>query len=169
MSQESGKHIHKVRFVFIFLVTLCAPVLFFYFNLADSKSTTPQTINTTRAQASETDLEVPQYTFYTRLPKMEVPLSERGIVKSQPARREKKRAFILQISALQNPSRAFHLRNQLAQMGYQAFIESYETGETTWYRVLLGPYDGAQQAQAAQKNLKQQHFNSILLQLKGKT
>jgi cell division septation protein DedD len=68
-----------------------------------------------------------------------------------------KRGFNIQVEAVMDKSGADSMVARLKSLGYNA--QSYQTqlGGQTWYRVRVGPYDSADDANAAQAKLRDQY------------
>lgn len=156
------------------LLAIAAPLSLFYFryqNVIHSKSQLSSDIPVTQPTAkkkakNEYKDSHSDFTFYTLLPSSEVKVSSHEVKANEKNPAWEKMTFILQAGSLRQQSRAMKLRNQLSHIGYSAFIEEYKDSEATWYRVLLGPYNGIASAERDQRKLQQQHINSIMLKLK---
>lgn len=121
-----------------------------------------------------------QFDFYTVLPKMavseptpppaEAPLTAKpklttNIVLPAPAPSSPAPAqsYILQIAALRQLDDAEHLRDQMHSAGYPAFVQQYQTGQTMWYRVMVGPFASQDLAAQTQAQLKQRQITGLIL------
>lgn len=118
-----------------------------------------------------------QFDFYTVLPKMAVTVASAADnvagVTAKPAAAAAKPlqagAYVLQIAALRQFSDAQRLRDQIQSTGYPVFIQAYQAGQMMWYRVMVGPYVSQELAERAQIQLKNHHFNSLLLKMQPRS
>ncbi|EKD92330.1 MAG: Sporulation and cell division repeat protein [uncultured bacterium] len=109
-----------------------------------------------------------QYDFYQLLPEMTVNVSssEATNASKTAVTTANTASFVLQIAALQNPSDAKVLQNQLADAGYHAFVQSYLANQKTWYRVMVGPFHALSQAQDQQLKLDNHNIEALLIKVK---
>ncbi len=115
-----------------------------------------QTINPTPTNDDKANVK---FDFYTILPKQEVASSPQKAVSTSGS-------FDLQLGASRELKEAEQLQTQWQKMGYPVFIQKFQTdSQTVWYRVLLGPFPNADVAQQIQTQLKEKHYDSILLKL----
>lgn len=152
----------------------------------------PAKSSTTPHSAAKTD--EPKFDFYTLLPEMtvEVPADDEttddaaatpvatpesiktekqtGNTQSIPEIKNKKTAldsgdiYVLQVASLHSASDAAHIESLLREIGYNTFIQHYETtSHETGYRIMVGPFHSIQEADAAQSKLYAHQMEAILL------
>lgn len=76
--------------------------------------------------------------------------------------------YMLQVAALRQQADAERLKAQLSFLGFDVFIEPFQSGGNTGYRVKVGPYNSMEAVQKARQMLSGQHMSSILITLPGK-
>ena len=74
--------------------------------------------------------------------------------------------MFLQIASLRDNTAAVTLEKQIAKLGVNTFVQSYQTDKIQWYRVMAGPYANLSLAKQTQSQLQQKHINSLLLRIK---
>ncbi len=73
-------------------------------------------------------------------------------------------SHVVQAASFRAPGDARALKDKLAQKGYGAFVQKAELGpKGTWYRVMVGPFDGAGAAAKAAERLKAEYHLSALV------
>ena len=93
---------------------------------------------------------------------------ERSRKASPPPVVGKGERYVIQVAAYRNRADADQQRAALALLGLSARVEQVTIDQTqTWYRVRLGPYGDPQAAQAAQRTLKGQGLNGVVMKLPG--
>lgn len=102
---------------------------------------------------------MPQFDFYTILPKEQVNVAK--LSESTQSNTQ----YALQVSSVQNPADADHLRAELSLLGFDVYIEKFKMGDKIWNRVNIGPYFSATAAQTDQKRLVDNNIKSILKKL----
>ncbi|HEX8979201.1 MAG TPA: SPOR domain-containing protein [Parasulfuritortus sp.] len=90
------------------------------------------------------------YTFYDILPGNKAPL---------PADKRPEQWW-LQVAALKNASDADALRAKLAMLNFSAIVQPTPAGQPPLFRVRVGPYQHQADAEAAQKTLAENKFDS---------
>ena len=70
--------------------------------------------------------------------------------------------FMLQIAAFQNIREAEELKARLALLGIQAFVQQANLNGSAWYRVRVGPFTDAAQANQIQEILLQNGYQAIV-------
>ncbi len=95
-----------------------------------------------------------KFDFYTVLPKMSVTTAPQSMSMAT--------VYFLQIAAVRQELYANGLAEQMRKSGYHVSIQPYQSGQTQWYRVMLGPFESMQQAQKHQAQLEAHHINSII-------
>lgn len=79
-----------------------------------------------------------------------------------------KDSFIVQVGAFRTLSQADELKAQLALVGVQASVQTFQkTPSDTWHRVYIGPFTDKPQALALQQRLEQtQALHSLVLKMR---
>lgn len=110
----------------------------------------------------------PKFDFYQLLPKITVNVSSDAdtngtAVNFQSASKKSSHAYVLQIASLKKNTDAMQIQHVLKAAGYHAFTQSYQAPDhTTWYRVLVGPFDHLKIAQAMQAKLDAHQTEALL-------
>lgn len=74
------------------------------------------------------------------------------------------RAWVVQVGSFNQQANAIALRDKLRKKKYTAFVESVKTGQTTTYRVRVGPHVRRADAEAeAQSLAKQLNIKGVVL------
>lgn len=144
-------------------------------------------------EAKDTATPPPRFDFYTILPEQEVIIPDQespkevkeikaAKVKPETAKAPaapapvvthtapvaKKGNYVLQIGSFKKMEEADRLRASLALVGVESSIQVVRISDTdSWHRVRVGPFENVEQANAQRGKLKQNNFNSILLQIKS--
>lgn len=127
------------------------------------------------ATANQDDKKTTHYEFYDLLAKQQVaPVPEKPVATntahdSMPSHAvievdgKTFQPYVLIINSFQNADLADELQGKLQVAGFlsDVIIEADTNGQVL-YRVVAGPFNGKQQAEIAQKNLKQQGIDSVL-------
>jgi|GEM_PF-3758685 cell division protein FtsN len=71
-------------------------------------------------------------------------------------------SVMLQVSSFRELQKANELKQQLLDNGFNTQIESTNIAGRDWYRVLVGPYQTANQITQASQQLEQQRFEVII-------
>jgi cell division protein FtsN len=121
----------------------------------------------------------PTFDFYTLLPEMEVVVedndkqSKKTIVTSPPqessdkATTTEKVSFLLQVGSFKKLSDADGFRAKLAFLGVESKVQTVTIdNKDTWHRVQVGPILGREEADAIQKQLRQNDIDSLLMRAK---
>jgi len=110
----------------------------------------------------------PQFDFYTLLPESEVIVGTRsgagGNGNASPAAGADPAVsvLLLQAGSFRQQSEADRRRADIVLLGYEARVEMVSVGnENTWYRVLVGPFPGAEQLAGARHTLLEQGFDTL--------
>lgn len=116
----------------------------------------------------------PKFDFYKLLPQMTVNISTDDDATTSPVINNKLVAkkstpiYVLQVAALQKDSDATQVQNTLKAAGYTAFTQPYQAPDhTTWYRVLVGPFNDLKTAQAEQDKLDAHQTEALLTTFKA--
>jgi DedD protein len=73
-------------------------------------------------------------------------------------------SHVVQVASFRTPEDARALKNKLAQKGYGAFVQKADLGSKgTWYRVMVGPFDGVDAAARTAERLKAEYHLSALV------
>ncbi len=115
----------------------------------------------------------PKFDFYKLLPQMTVNISTDDDVSTSPVINNKLIAkkstpiYVLQVAALQKDSDATQVKNTLKAAGYTTFTQPYQAPDhTTWYRVLVGPFNDLKTAQTEQDKLDAHQTEALLTTMK---
>lgn len=115
----------------------------------------------------------PKFDFYKILPQMTVNIATDNDATPSPIINNKSMAkksaptYVLQVAALQKNSDATQVQNTLKAAGYPTFTQPYQAPDhTTWYRVLVGPFNNLKTAQAEQDKLDSHQTEALLTTMK---
>lgn len=109
--------------------------------------------------------EKPRFDFYTILPGIEEPVSEKDI-KQQDSKNSPKSQYFLQAGAFQSEGEADNLKAKLALMGVEASIQTATVpGKGIWHRVRVGPYSGVEELNKMRTTLTQNGVSSTLVKV----
>jgi len=116
----------------------------------------------------------PTYDFYTVLPEREVRISDEELVQKAraetpppaPATNER---LLLQAGSFSDPRRAEEVKASIAFTGLVARVEPTRTGSgATVHRVMLGPYPGLRELDAAKQQLASSGIEAIAIREPGR-
>ena len=71
--------------------------------------------------------------------------------------------FIVQVASFADFAEADHLKAQLALMGFDVKVRAVGANSEQRFRVMIGPFNNEKHALAAQRELRQNHFNSLII------
>jgi len=120
----------------------------------------------------------PTFDFYTLLPEMEVVVEEqkkpqKPIVTSsttseKPKPQNKPKIdYLLQVGSFKKMADADAFRAKLAFLGVESKIQKVSIdSKETWHRVMVGPVVGLDEANALQKQLKDNKIDSLIMRAK---
>jgi len=129
-----------------------------------------------------------RFEFYTMLPEMEVAVPEEALnrpapkimpgASAQPSAAPAAVAsarppgsgdhYLLQVGSFRNRADAERVKANLALLGLRAAIQTVSIdGTRTWHRVRAGPYTGLAALKQARARLRENHFQSIVLKVRG--
>lgn len=115
----------------------------------------------------------PKFDFYKLLPQMTVNISTDDDTTTPPTINNKSitkktaPSYVLQVAALQKDADATQVQNTLKAAGYTTFTQPYQAPDhTTWYRVLVGPFNNLKTAQAEQDKLDAHQTEALLTTMK---
>lgn len=97
-----------------------------------------------------------QYDFYTLLPSST----------TNPSTPIKAGAYVLQVASLRDKNAANEMRDHLKALGFPAFVQTYESNNIAWSRVIVGPYQTSADSQSAQSKLSDDKISTIILKVK---
>lgn len=109
--------------------------------------------------------EKPRFDFYTILPGIEEPVSEKDI-KQQASESAAKSQYYLQAGAFQNEGEADNLKAKLALMGIEAAIQTVTVPDRgIWHRVRVGPYNNVDELNRMRATLTQNGVSASLVKV----
>lgn len=125
----------------------------------------------------------PTFDFYTLLPEMEVMVEKKNkgkqpIVTSPPEQSQPQpeaetpaeqptTSYMIQVGSFKKVADADGFRAKLALLGIESKVQTVTIdNKDTWHRVQIGPITGRDQADAVQKQLRQNDIDSLLLRAK---
>ena len=153
--------------------------------------------STTTARSTDTKdttTPPPRFDFYTILPEQEVIIPDQEIKETKSAKSKpetskqrtpnntappvtgtstptvttKKGNYIVQVGAFKKAEEADRLRAALALLGIESSVQVVRIGDSdSFHRVRVGPFDDLDRANRTRSKLKQNNYNSILLQVKS--
>lgn len=154
----------------------------FLLHLKDNVPADQQTASATQEKVEKKSKTIePTFDFYTLLPEMEVIVdlpkqSRKTIVTSPPQQQPKqekttkpveKISYMIQVGSFRNLADADGFRARLAFLGVESKVQTVTIdNKDTWHRVQVGPIIGRDQADALQKQLKQNNIDSLLMRAK---
>ena len=160
----------------------------------EHKVPVPATATTGPTDAKDTTTPPPRFDFYTILPEQEVIIPDQEIKETKPAKSKpetgkqrtpaatpapvvasnappstgKKGNYIVQVGAFKKAEEADRLRAALALLGIESSVQVVRIGDSdSFHRVRVGPFDDLDKANRTRSKLKQNNYNSILLQVKS--
>jgi len=115
----------------------------------------------------------PRYDFFTVLPEMEVVVPEQELsrkadtdttdpLNATPADSTPDN-YILQAGSFRNASDAEQLKAQLALLGSIATVQKVTVDGETWYRVRIGPFADARQANEMRRTLADNQIETLVM------
>lgn len=124
---------------------------------ADAKK--EKAASNTPASAANGKGEEPRFDFYTLLPNQEVMAGKKPNIPTAansgtPAAAS---SYILQAGSFKSEAEADKRRASILMLGLPVKVQKADgrsSGSETWYRVLVGPFEGKEAAQQARSNLK---------------
>lgn len=109
--------------------------------------------------------EKPRFDFYTILPGIEEPVSEKDI-KQQDSKSATKSQYYLQAGAFQGEGEADNLKAKLALMGVEATIQTVTVPDKgIWHRVRVGPYSNVEELNRMRATLTQNGVSASLVKM----
>jgi cell division protein FtsN len=124
-----------------------------------------------------TEAEIPgksRYDFFTVLPEMEVVVPAQELAKQQELARKQEAAnpatvaagtdsYLLQVGSFKSVAEADQMKAQLALSGIEANVRSVTVNDATWYRVRVGPVQGAVKADEIRMTLQANGIDSLVM------
>jgi cell division protein FtsN len=99
------------------------------------------------------------YDFYDTLQDMEVVIDD---LKQTDDRITKTYSYVLQLGSFKNLADAEALKAQVAFTGKTAKIVKVDVNQSTWHRVILGPYTSSRKADVIKRNLEGSGINALI-------
>jgi len=125
-------------FMFLILGLFAAFILFLDQKIVQNNAARPAT------ETRKPDNDKPRIDFYSVLPDrvVDIPVSEedKKAIENPSINKAASESVMLQVGSFQSVTEADSLKAQLAFLGLEAKIESAQIDDSTWHRVLLGPY-----------------------------
>jgi cell division protein FtsN len=116
----------------------------------------------------------PRFDFYNLLPEMEVFIPDKEMAKEREKANgdDDNSVYYLQVASFQHFKDADKLRAQLALINMESQIQRVtvdgsSNDKQTWYRVRLGPYKSAREADKFRNRLREQSLNPVILKVKN--
>jgi cell division protein FtsN len=110
----------------------------------------------------------PKYDFYTLLPEttVKVPtVSTPSLTPPASSAKATQHHYVLEMGSMQNKKTAHQASSGFKAAGYPSFVKSYQAPDhSTWYHVMIGPFNQLKTAQAEQNKLYAHHMSAMLLQ-----
>jgi cell division protein FtsN len=132
---------------------------------SDKTPLAPATPEEKPAENKTKAAEKPRFDFYTILPGIEEPVSEKDI-KQQDSGNAAKSQYYLQAGAFQNEGEADNLKAKLALMGVEATIQTVTVPDKgIWHRVRVGPYNNVDDLNRMRSTLTQNGVSSSLVKV----
>lgn len=125
------------------------------------------------AASQEKKAQKPHFDFYNLLPEMEVFIPDQEMAKErEQANGDKNVVYYLQVASFQHFGDADRLRAQLALVNMESqvqrvTVDGSANNNQTWYRVRLGPYKSAREANKVRNQLREQSLNPVILKVKN--
>jgi cell division protein FtsN len=120
-----------------------------------TKKIIPLQAITTAQKPVASEINKPQFDFYTILPKEKVNIPETST--------ENKTQYFLQIATFKNYTAADQLRAKLALLGFDVYIDKIKSkGDTVLNRINVGPYFSYKTAKQDQQRLKENNISGML-------
>jgi len=170
-----------LRWMLITAIVISFVVFLAYLWTTGSKEINPQQISQTMpdktgAETAATSKEekkpevkpgpkVPQFDFYTILPKKEVVVPEYEIktrTREERVGKAKEAHYIMQAGSFKTLKEADRLRTKLASMGIESKVQKAKVGSVNWYRVKMGPYTQTPSVNSIRDRLRQNGIDVII-------
>jgi len=133
--------------------------------VGDKASLTPENPAEKPVEGKAKAAEKPRFDFYTILPGIEEPVSEKDI-KQQDSESAAKSQYYLQAGAFQSEGEADNLKAKLALMGVEAIIQTVTVPDKgIWHRVRVGPYYNVDDLNRMRTTLTQNGVSTSLVKV----
>ncbi|MBX2808082.1 MAG: SPOR domain-containing protein [Cellvibrionaceae bacterium] len=121
----------------------------------------PQRVEAATDSAAQDTLPQPRFDFYEILKQQKVDVPDRSaeVKAAQQARVD----FYLQVASFRNPRDANALRAKLILLDINTEIETVKTGDSTWHRVVSGPFASRSKMAKARSTLASMDLHALLL------
>lgn len=134
------------------------------------RATAKSSVNTNKKVAqAEASKPALTFDFYTMLPERSVqnqssntPSMGAPVQAAVPDQQ-----YVLQVASVKQYTAADRLKAELTLLGFNVAIQASKVGKTTWNRVNVGPFKTIGDASAAQKQLRQNNIDSMLVKIPG--
>lgn len=158
----------------VFLVYLKSPGLQKSAPLAQTqeaaKASKTKTSNKVAAkqEPKEQKPQLPQFDFYTILPKKEMIVPDHEIktrTREEQVGKNKKASYVIQAGSSRDPKDADQLRAKLALMGIESKIQKAKVESAIWYRVKIGPYTQMGSVNTIMSRLQKNGMKPVITEL----
>ncbi len=193
-NSRQAKSASPVKWLLLGIVLggIAAAGIYFYQNHADFRHSIDQLLPQAKHQTHHKTKQVvksknppaPQFSFYTMLKNQKTVIHKQ---KSQPTQSQstppitvaspqhqqlahtetpkKTGSYYLQVASFHKQQDADHVKAKLTLMGFNVNVAKFQAHNSTWYRVVIGPYQSKTLAQSDQKRLAGNKIKSFLRHL----
>lgn len=105
----------------------------------------------------------PTFDYYSMLPQMKVPGDEEKTHHAKQPVVAGDVYYMIQVASFAQKKDAEKMKAELLLGGYNVSVNVFSKGATTWYRVMLGPYNRIATAQSDQRRLADGQIDTLLL------
>ncbi|RLA17669.1 MAG: hypothetical protein DRQ60_01405 [Gammaproteobacteria bacterium] len=117
-----------------------------------------------QATTPKTDDEI-EFEFYTRLPKMEVPI-DTTVEEARDKKEREKYYYMLQVGSFDRRADAERLKAQLALLGEVATIQDVSVNGSTMHRVRLGSFNSSRKLNSIEARLTRENIPTMALKIR---
>jgi cell division protein FtsN len=120
------------------------------------------------SKAKEQKPQLPQFDFYTILPKKEMIVPDHEIktrTREEQVGKNKKASYVIQAGSSRDPKDADQLRAKLALMGIESKIQKAKVESAIWYRVKIGPYTQMGSVNTIMSRLQKNGMKPVITEL----
>lgn len=124
-----------------------------------------------KPQKAEVKPKEPHFEFYQILPGKEVVVPEYEIktrTREERVGKAKESRYLIQAGSFKSQKEGEQQRAKLALMGIESKLEKAKVGETSWYRVKLGPFEKIASVNEIQARLKKNGVDVIVTEISAK-
>jgi len=138
----------------------------------------------TGGQSADDEADKPKFEFYSILPELEVVVPDapgkdtaKGATSSESAESESTQpdndtpvgegTFYLQAGSFQKEEQADRMKAKISLIGLDVKIQSVQVNGARWHRVRVGPYDDPEALRSAQKRLRENGIDYLVLRDKS--